>query len=114
METIITLLILLVPVVFRLIGKALENASQDQTVPHQREVSSDSVGPAPQRPVCQNVVRRQDAVTPIVQQEGESVVDIPVQPVQTVQVAAEDKPKRKKKIDPKKLIVYSEIMKPKY
>lgn len=114
METIITLLILLVPVVFRFIGKALANASQDQTVPHQREVSSDSVGPAPQRPVCQNVVRRQDAVTPIVQQEGESVVDIPVQPVQTVQVAAEDKPKRKKKIDPKKLIVYSEIMKPKY
>lgn len=113
METIITLLIVLLPVVFKLIGKALENASQNQTVPHQQDVAPDFVEPAQEWPPYQRIVKLQEAV-PEEHQEGESVVERPVAPVQTVQAVAEDKPDKEKKIDPKKLIVYSEIMKPKY
>ena len=45
-------------------------------------------------------------------QEGEPVVKRPAEPALTAEAVAEEEPKRKTKIDPKKLIVYSEIMKP--
>ena len=110
METIITLLIVLLPIVFKLIGKALENASAGQSVPPLQQEPQTDVS-VTQRQAYRSVFSRTEAVAPV---EDDPVVDSPVEPVQTVQAAAEDKPKRKKKIDPKKLIVYSEIMKPKY
>lgn len=117
METIITLLIVLLPVVFKLIGKALDNAAAKGVpdVPHRPDVASDMMkdDSVPKRPEYQSLVRRPVAAH-VEHQEGESVIARPVEPAPTVQATAEDKPVKKKKIDPKKLIVYSEIMKPKY
>lgn len=129
MDTIFTLLIILLPIVFKLIGKKLENAGTQPQAADQ-----------PQEPIedWAEVVRRHIEA----QQRGEVTPAAPVQtpPVQatTVQekMAQEGKPqtrkatkpaaqvkkpilqeeekKRTEKIDKKKLIVYSEIMKPKY
>ncbi len=112
METIITLLIVLLPIVFKLIGKSIEKGSAGPAAPV-REQAPEMTESAPERPVYQRVVRRKETV-PVEREEGESVVERPVAPQHTVQAATEDKPKRKNKIDPKKLIVYSEIMKPKF
>ena len=112
METIITLLIVLLPIAFKLIGKAIENGSAGPAAP-MREQAPEMTDSAPERSVYQRVIRRQETV-PVEREEGESVIERPVATQHTVQAVTEDKPKRKKKIDPKKLIVYSEIMKPKY
>ena len=112
METIITLLIVLLPFVFKLIGKALENASAGQSVQPQSQAVPDIVDPVPERPVYQSVARHQEAPA-TERQEGESAIDrTTMEPVHTDKASTEDKPKQK--LDPKKLIVYSEIMKPKF
>ena len=117
METIITLLIVLLPVVFKLIGKALENAAARgvPNAPHRPDAVSDMMtdDSVQTRPEYQSLIRR-PADVHVEHQEGQSVVARPVEPARTEQTTTEDKPDKKKKIDPKKLIVYSEIMKPKY
>ena len=99
METIIGLLIFLVPIVFKLIGKRLEQAAKmnpptapDDTEPMiPRPMSEDSVEkPAPKKPKH------------------------PKKPVKRAPILVEEEKKPKEKIDVKKMIVYSEIMKPKY
>lgn len=120
METIFTLILVLLPVIFKLIGKRLENAgTQPQTIDEQQPIED-----------WAEVLRRHIES----QQQDESVPVTPVQdtPVQErVMPATKDQPrkplykpakpilqeednKKKEKIDTKKLIVYSEIMKPKY
>ena len=118
METIIGLLVVLLPVIFKLIGKRLEQAGEQQTVltdifpeiqqeeidePAMPEVMSyDSVeNPAP-------VVRQKE---PKVQPTRTARPVKPVKPAIMTEAPVE---KEKEKIDVKKLIVYSEIMKPKY
>ena len=120
METIFTLILVLLPVIFKLIGKRLENAgTQPQAIDEQQPIED-----------WAEVLRRHIEA----QQQDESVPVTPVQdtPVQErVMPATKDQPrkplykpakpilqeednKKKEKIDTKKLIVYSEIMKPKY
>ena len=93
METIITLLIVLLPVVFKLIGKSLEKAAKSP------DASLKRVVPETDEPEFAETVYEQ-------------IVDRRVEQVETQQAVTEDKPKNK--LDPKKLIVYSEIMKPKF
>ena len=116
METIIGLLFILLPVIFNLIGKKLEKsgktagagkmrdiakalgADEDDTIAKWLESKDDESEPAPVE-----VNEAQPAVSSIAQKK--------VKPA----VAVKNVPdKRKEKIDPKKLVVYSVIMKPKF
>ena len=106
METIIGLLIVLVPVIFKFIGKKLEQAAQStssQAEPiedwaetlrrHLETQQSPAPAPVKKTVARKNEPRKVQKSSPILQEEVK---------------------KKREKIDPKKLIVYSEIMKPKY
>ena len=98
MDSIIGLLFVLIPVAFTLIGKKLDKAGKEvgDTV---------EVPPIPKPANEQNVVEEAVRVLP------------PKLPRQTAKshVADKDaKPRKNEPIDPKKLVIYSEIMKPKF
>ena len=133
METIIALLFVLLPIIFKLIGKKFEQAGQPQRAEQMREFAE--------------LFGSDDDETEVIHDDDGQVVDVPpvtVTPVRTYtrpvvspepvvtenvvrQTASKKKPVTKKpileeevqtrkgeKIDPKKLVIYSEIMKPKY
>ena len=133
METIIALLFILLPLIFKLIGKKFEQAGQPQRAEKMREFAE--------------LFGSDDDETEVRHDDDGQVVDVPpvtVNPVHTYvrpvvhpapavtenvvrQTASKKKPVTKKpileedvqvrkgeKIDPKKLVIYSEIMKPKY
>ena len=133
METIIALLFVLLPIIFKLIGKKFEQAGQPQRAEqmrefaelfgsddHEEEVRHDDDGQVidvppvivtpvqtyvapvvPPAPVMtENVVRQTAAKKPVVRKKP---------------ILEEEVQERKgEKIDPKKLVIYSEIMKPKF
>ena len=123
METIIGLLMVLLPIIFKLIGKRLERASEGTP----GVVDADE---APIEDWAEKVRRHledQLGQTEAYAQPMPEVIPEPVQkPVQETEKVREKKPvkskpilheevkKEREKIDTKKLIVYSEIMKPKY
>ena len=103
MDTIIIVLIVLVPVFLGLVGKALDKAGKDgagappmpeafpPVTPHMteeggRKLRKKQPKPAPQQPIDTSVYKAQQ----------------------------EEKACKKEKLDPKKLVIYSEIMKPKF
>lgn len=105
MDSIIGLLIVLVPVAFALVGKLLESAGKDGRN---------------QDPSMPEVFPELKTVLPK-EEEGERVVpqrkpEKKVAPSKAApyKVAEEEKPRKKEPVDPKKLVIYSEIMKPKY
>lgn len=133
METIIALLFVLLPIIFKLIGKKFEQAGQPQRAEQMREFAE--------------LFGSDDDETEVIHDDDGQVVDVPsvtVTPARTYvrpvvppasvvtenvvrQTASKKKPVTKKpileeevqtrkgeKIDPKKLVIYSEIMKPKY
>lgn len=96
MDSIIGLLCILLPVVFSLIGKKLENAGK----------GTDVVTPEPQMPQEDPEAEAQSLLAKSRQRRGgTSVNSVPYE---------EEKPRKKDPIDPKKLVIYSEIMKPKF
>lgn len=105
METVITLLIVLIPVAFKLIGKALEKASDTPGIPQRRTLHA---------PVDDSAVKTtsdsRGGIMPAeaVLSKPENIED------NEGEESKENKEKKGNKIDPKKLILYSEIMKPKY
>ena len=139
METIFTLIIVLLPVIFKLIGKKLEQSgAQPQEADEQQPIED-----------WAEVLRRHiDAQQPQEEARPAAPVQQPVQPVHPVQqqrpqpkpaqkrvveegvsqtrqqtrtapkkakpILQEEEQKTTEKIDKKKLILYSEIMKPKY
>ena len=121
METIIGLLVVLLPVIFKLIGKRLEQAGEQQTVltdifPEiQQEEKEEKVLPAMPEVMSYDSVENP---APVVRKKTPKVqptkVAKPVKPVTKVMMEEAAAEKKKEKIDVKKLIVYSEIMKPKY
>lgn len=130
MDTIFTLLIILLPIVFKLIGKKLEKAgSQPQVTDSQQEPIEDwaevlrrhievqqQEEVAPAAPVQQPPVQAR-TMPERVSQEGrpqtrKSIRKPAAQPKKPI--LQEEEQTRTEKIDKKKLIVYSEIMKPKY
>ena len=132
METIIGLLFILLPVIFKLIGKKLENAGT--ATPPDTAGSSDvgswvkeaidevepEVHPHPQlRPQPQAAHAPEEEATPSVIDFNEymkrrSAAKPARKPSKKAPILVEEEEKPKEKIDPKKLVIYSEIMSPKY
>ena len=116
METIFTLIIVLLPIIFKLIGKKLEQSgAQPQQSDEQeqiedwaevlrRHIEAQQVEAEPAAPVQEQPVQKP--------QPKQKRKPQPVKPAKPVLM--EEEPKKKEKIDTKKLIVYSEIIKPKY
>ena len=117
METIIGLLIVLLPLVFKLIEKRLQNAAQNQQQEAGEAPVEDWVETVrkhieqqqAQNFVYENVeVVEKNEVTQPVQEAPKAVVP------KKKPILLEEEKKEKEKIDVKKMIVYSEIMSPKY
>ena len=139
METIIGLLFILLPLIFKLIGKKFEQAGQSERAERMREIAQtlgggdDDDDEAPWELDDDGQVIE---VRPVVPAAPGSPAPVVVRPVMqqvvtenvTRQTASRPKPtvkakrpileeevkKKGEKIDPKKLVIYSEIMKPKY
>lgn len=124
METIIGLLFIFLPVIFKLIEKKLQDSGKTNQAGKIRELAElfeekeEAVYEEPE-----TVVPVQEPVIPIPEPEGAPMAKIvpeklkaSVQKPSKVAPILMDEPKTKKKekIDPKKLVIYSEIMKPKY
>lgn len=128
METIIGLLIVVLPIVFKLIGKRLEQAGQVPPPIHEDILEDDDPEGEISEEDWQETLRRyleqQQAqareyvpVKAEVEPVKEMIVEeaprvVPQKKRQPILIEEEKEPKEK--IDVKKLIVYSEIMKPKY
>lgn len=131
METIVGLLFILLPVIFKLIEKKLQQsgtAAQQETVRQIKELFEmeendltdeieddvepeigDYVEPEPKF-VVNPVIEFLEKVEPQVVKPA-----APAQKKRTAPILMEEKDnKKKEKIDPKKLVLYSEIMKPKH
>lgn len=117
METIIGLLFILLPVIFNLIGKRLEQSGKTDKAGKLREIAK-TLGADDDDTVAKWLAGEEDAgpepvAAPVVPSEPKNVAVKPsVTPRKKVLV--EEEKKKGEKIDPKKLVIYSEIMKPKY
>ena len=96
MDGIITIVVIAAAVIFKLVGKKLSSAAGDEVFP--------TILP-----------EQEDAHFPL-EEEKPKEMPRPVIPEKkvTAPILEEEQPEEKEKIDPKKLVVYSEIMKPKY
>ena len=118
METIIGLLIVLVPVIFKFIGKKLEQAAQSTS--SQAESIEDWAETLRRHLEAQQSQEQQIEVhlepSPAPVQAPKKVIEnkTPENVQKSSPILQEEVKKKREKIDPKKLIVYSEIMKPKY
>ena len=105
MDTIIIVLIVLVPVFLGLVGKALNKAGKDGGVsPSMTEVFPRVRGDVEVEEGQSNLRQPKRKTRPSSQ---------PVAPT-TFQTQEDERPRKKEKLDPKKLVIYSEIMKPKF
>ena len=150
METIIALLFVLLPIVFKLIGKRLEKSGKMDQAARMREVARElGMDPKDEEFIkmfheaeaeAERVARLEaaglDAWDELPENDDESSddddepldtlpklkVDPEVKKVEKfvpkgakkMPILKEEEPKPKEKVDPKKLVVYSEIIKPKY
>ena len=119
------LLVIVVPVVFKWIGKAFDKAGQqparqddglseaERVFQQWQETLAGSVETEPTEPM--EPVRQTGSAEPVKPEKQITPVKPSVSEGKIVKILLEESPKaEKKKIDPKKLIVYSEIMKPKF
>ena len=120
METIIGLLFILLPVILKLIGKKLEQSGKTGASETLREIVESMGEDNDESPIVEWLKEepKAPAVQPVARPE--------VRPTENVKPAVKKKPKPKtpilveeekkkgEKIDPKKLVIYSEIMKPKF
>ena len=129
MDGLITVLIIAAAIIFKVVGKNLKSAAGDEVFPHVPFEPEDLPSVEEEEPVeapgPQVVVKPQVVERPTVSEKPlfeEAQRALPAKPVQTkpsvrkpeVPILVEEEPQEKEKIDPKKLVVYSEIMKPKY
>ena len=114
METIIGLLVVLLPLVFKLIGKRLEQAGQVQPPVEEETLDENWVE------TLRQYIEQEQAYEHFQSEEEpvkeKIVVEAPrvVPKKKSKPILIEEEQKEKEKIDVKKMIVYSEIMKPKY
>lgn len=122
METIIGLLFILLPVIFKLIGKKLEQSGhtgQAETIRKIAEALGDDaeaeydeegqIVHLPEQLSAKPSVQPQPVVpVRVVQEEGKQGI------IRNPLLVEEKDEVEKEKIDPKKLVIYSEIMKPKF
>ena len=124
METIFGLLVILLPLIFKLIGKKLEQAGNLEKAKRFQELAerltSDSDEDSKKNTIevseidFNDAVKQQSVAPRYVPKEEER----PVVEVRKKQVAVEKekvvKKEEREKIDPKKLVIYSEIMNRKF
>lgn len=137
METIIGLLFVLLPVIFKLIGKKLEQAGHYEQAGKVREIVQEYLEPESEsgsddqalEEIPQWLAREPEtpAAAPAVEPVKEIVAreiafDEAVPAIKEhhrikktpILMEEESQKENKERIDPKKLVIYSEIMKPKY
>lgn len=124
METIIGLLFVLLPVILSFIGKKLENSGKEGTARKLRELTGDfmdeDLQPADPRPVMQpsdpRPVMQPSAPRPAIQPaDSRPAMQKIARPKEVRKpILPEEEKKTAEKIDSKKLIIYSEIMTPKW
>ena len=123
METVIGLLMVLLPVIFKLIGKRLERASEGTPeVVNADEAPIEDWAQTVRRHLEEQLGQTETYVQPVpevipepVQKPVKETVKVRERkPVKSKPILHEEVKKEREKIDAKKLIVYSEIMKPKY
>lgn len=144
METIIGLLFILLPVIFKFIGKRLEQSGQSDKAGKFKKIAealnsdeevetpifdwlSEEPAEQPELPV-EEPVKPAPVVIPVPVEPQIHLWEAEAQPVSKKKIKhahksvkarkpmlEEEVPQKKReKIDPKKLVIYSEIMKPKY
>lgn len=136
MEEIIGLLVALAAIIFKVVGKRLEKSGAPaagipedspeepagnpfdvkkwiEEVTKELEVNAPEVNDVP---VVEPVpVKEVPKPKPFIEEAPRAVIKpAPKADVRKVNILKEDDPKVREKIDPKKLVVYSEIMKPKF
>ena len=130
METIIALLFILLPIIFKLIAKRLEKSGKDDTARRVREIARELGVDEDEVPIAQWLKEAEEEeaylARPEVQAEIEAETKAAVEAQRRMKeeqkkleasrkpASVEQPKKQAEKIDPKKLVVYSEIMKPKY
>ena len=119
METIIGLLIVVLPVVFKLIGKRLEQAGNMQPpVVSDGTESIQDLEEQLKEYLEMPKLKEPMFVKPMVEDSVEAPTPketgLQKAPVRKSPILVEEEKKPREKIDVKKMIVYSEIMKPKY
>lgn len=109
METIIGLLFILLPLLFRFIGKKLEQSGHPDAAGTIRDFA-EIFGSEEEEDV-----QKEENVSPKPRPRMEPVVEVkPRKTSPRKPVLVEEKDVKREKIDPKKLVIYSEIMNPKY
>ena len=113
----------LLPVIFKLIGKRLERASEGTPeVVNGDDAPIEDWAETVRRHLEEQLAQAETYVQPV-PEEAPASVQKPVQetvkvrerkPVKSKPILQEEVKKKREKIDTKKMIVYSEIMKPKY
>ena len=111
METIIGLLVVLLPVIFKLIEKRLEKASEASQPVEDWEQEIQRYLQQQQNGLENLQTEKAVEKAPVVKTTVEGAHAVKPKNIKPVLVEEE---KKKEKIDVKKMIVYSEIMKPKY
>ena len=129
METIIGLLFVLLPVIFKLIGKRLEQAGKNEDAGMIREITQTHQDSETVNTEFDDIRRWLNGES---EPNGEVQIDVPLMETAVeeappaFEIPKTDKKKgpilleedvtnvKKEKIDPKKLVIYSEIMNPKY
>ena len=135
METILGLLLVLLPLVFKLVEKKLKSSGHVATAEKVHEWAElfgndkdddsdeEDVAPAPVQtaPVVHPVEPHHPVEAPRAVSPQPRVQQTPVKPMAprtrkpaSKPMLVEEKTEKKEKIDPKKLVIYSEIMKPKF
>ena len=117
METVIGLLIVLVPLIFQLIGKSLEKAGKTSSADKMKKVAELFGGEETEEPAPVASVPPVPPVQPVRKTQrppAPAPVTAKRRTAPMAPVLDEKQPSSHEKIDPKKLVVYSEIMKPKY
>ena len=114
METIIGLLFILLPVIFKLIGRKFEQSGQTGKADVLKELAK-AFGEEGDDAEPEAVYDIVPAPKPKAMPVKSKIAEEGVKSVSRKQVLLEEEPKKKgEKIDPEKLILYSEIMKPKF
>ena len=114
MEELIVIAVIAAVFVFRIVSRKLNSAAKNSEVfppiqvdPNLEKALKAKVETVPEPAVSR--ISETDEVTPEVEEAPRMLDENSVSPI-----LKEIEPKKKEKIDPKKLVVYSEIMKPKY
>ena len=123
MDELITIVIIAAAVIFKVVGKKLGSAGDDEvfpTIPVDPDMKKylDEDDDTVVDEVVIEEAERALPVKPVVQkpvaQTKKVVPEKPVEVKPQTPILEEEQPKQREKIDKKKLIIYSEIMKPKY